>query len=117
LNIEIKDLIEISQKIKTKNILSHLYFWGLVLMIISLPLSRFMISVAQFTLSGILILEFISRDKVTRLINRYPGYVVIILIVPATLQWIGESLARIFIKFFRRDNMPAIVYCRFRLRP
>lgn len=83
---------------------------GLVLMIISLPLSRFMMSVAQFMLSGILILQFMSMPKIMRFAGRYPVYLSIFLIIPAMIYWIMESLVLIFKRFFRPDNIPAIVF-------
>ena len=103
-------MIKINPNIKVQNLLPHLYFWGLVLMIISLPFSKFMMSVAQFTLSGILILEFMSLDKVTRLFKRYPVYISIFLIFPAFLYWTMESMRKIFFKFFRKENLPAIIF-------
>jgi len=96
--------------IKISNILTQLYFWGLVLMIISIPLSRFMMSVAQFTLSGIMILEFMSLWNVKKFIGRYPYYILIFIIIPAVIFWMFESLVQIIKKFFRKDNLPAIVF-------
>ncbi len=96
--------------IKISNILTHLYFWGLVLMIISIPLSRFMMSVAQFTLSGIMILEFMSMENIRKFMGRYPFYILIFIIIPAAIYWTLESLVQIFKKFFRKENLPAIVF-------
>jgi len=103
-------LIKINKNITAKELLTHLYFWGLVLMIISIPLSKFMMSVAQFTLSGILILEFMSYEKVKRFFARFPVYISIFIIIPAFLFWVLQSMARIFRKFLRRENLPAIVF-------
>ncbi|MBE9485448.1 MAG: hypothetical protein IMY74_11405, partial [Bacteroidetes bacterium] len=96
--------------IKISSILTHLYFWALVLMIISIPLSRFMMSVAQFTLSGIMILEFMSLENVRKFIGRYPFYILIFIIIPAAIYWTYESLVQIFKKFLRKENLPAIVF-------
>ncbi len=96
--------------IKAQNIISQLYFWGLVLMVISLPFSKFMMSVAQFALSGFIILEFMQFDKVTRFFNRYPVYISIFLIIPVFFIWIFESLRKIVIKFLTRKNLPAIIF-------
>ncbi|MCK5338889.1 MAG: hypothetical protein KAJ50_08760, partial [Bacteroidales bacterium] len=87
-----------------------MYFWGLVLMIISIPLSRFMMSVAQFTLSGIMILEFMSMENIRKFMGRYPFYILIFIIIPAAIYWTLESLVQIFKKFFRKENLPAIVF-------
>ncbi len=91
-------------------ILSQMYFWGLVLMVISLPFSKFMMSVAHFTLAGILILGFMKLDSYINLKKRYPGFRLYFVIIPAGLQWIFKSFIDIFRRFFRRENMPAIVF-------
>lgn len=100
---------------RTRTLLSHMYFWGLVLMVISIPLSKYMMSISQFILSGILILEFISLEKVKRLFKTNKWYVFIIKVIPIALIWAGESIARIFSIFFRRKNLPAIVFFSFYL--
>lgn len=69
-----------------------------------------MMSVSQFTLSGILILQFISFDKASRFFLKRPWYQIIILIIPVYFGWMGESLYRIFKKFLRRENLPAVVF-------
>lgn len=103
-------MIENYNHIKANKIISHLYFLGLALMVISIPLSKFMMSVSQFTLSGILILQFISFDKASRFFLKRPWYQIIILIIPVYFGWMGESLYRIFKKFLRRENLPAVVF-------
>jgi flagellar basal body-associated protein FliL len=92
-----------------------MYFWGLVLMIISIPLSKYMMSVSQFTLSGILILEFIPLEKVKSFFKKTKWYLIIIMVVPVALIWVGESISQIFSIFFRRKNLPAIVFFSFYL--
>lgn len=96
--------------IKSDKLLSNMYFWGLVLMITSLPLSRFMMSVAQFTLSGILILQYINRENVKSFFSRNSLFINLLLIIPYTLAWILESLFRIFKEFFQKKNLPAIIF-------
>jgi len=100
----------LNKDISAKEILAHLYFWSLVLMIISIPLSRFMMSVAQFTLSGILILEFMSLSKVKSFFSRFPLIISILLFIPSFIYWSFESMVRIFKRFFQRDNLPAIIF-------
>jgi hypothetical protein len=87
-----------------------MYFWGLVLMIISIPLSKFMMSVAQFTLAGILILEYTSLDRARRFFRRFPLLISILIAVPVALFWMLMSMGSIFKRFFRRENMPAIIF-------
>jgi hypothetical protein len=87
-----------------------MYFWGLVLMIISIPLSKFMMSVAQFTLAGILILEYTRLEQLKSHFRKYPFYVHVFLTLPMIVVWFLHSLYRIFSRFLRRENMPAIVF-------
>jgi len=87
-----------------------MYFWGLVMMIASIPLSRYMMSVSQFTLSGILILEFVSLDQFKKYLRRYPVYIHFFLFVPVVIFGILMSIRDIFRTFLRKENMPAIVF-------
>jgi len=103
-------LKRIKEYINSGELLTHLFFGGLVLMIISIPLSRFMMSVSQFMLSGFLILEFISLDKVKKYLKKYPVYIHIFLFLPTALYWILESIISIFKRFMRKENLPAIVF-------
>ena len=96
--------------IKNRDILPQLYFWGLILMAASLPLSRYMMSVSQFFLSGILILEFIPARRPRELLRKYPGNTGILLLAPAGLLWVAESMVAITRRFFRKENLPAIVF-------
>ncbi len=100
---------------RIRTLLSHMYFWGLVLMIISIPMSKFMMSVSEFTLSGILILEFIHLEQIKSFFKKTKWYLIIIMLVPVSLIWAGESISRIFSIFFRRKNLPAIVFFSFYL--
>ena len=79
-------------------------------MIISIPLSKFMMSVAQFTLAGILILEYIRLGEVKAHFRRYPVIAHIFLTIPMIFYWFVVSFFRIFARFLRKDNMPAIVF-------
>lgn len=87
-----------------------MYFWGLVMMIASIPLSRYMMSVSQFTLSGILILEFVSLDQFRKYLRRYPVYIHLFLFLPVVIFGILKSIRDIFRTFLRKENMPAIVF-------
>jgi hypothetical protein len=87
-----------------------MYFWGLVLIVISLPFSKFMMSVAHFFLSGILILEFMKMERFEQLKRRHPGARFFLLIIPVGLIWVFKSFYLICLRFFRRDNLPAIAF-------
>lgn len=103
-------MTETPRHINPKTILSRMYFWGLVLMVISLPFSKFTMSVAHFFLSGILILEFMKMENFEQLKGKYPGFRFILLIIPVGLIWVFNSFYLICLKFFRRDNLPAIAF-------
>jgi len=92
-----------------KKIISWMYLCGLALMIASIPLSKFSMSVAQFTLAGTVIIDYINRERAMSLFN---GSVVkiILLIIPMGLFLIAESFFRIFKTFFRKENLPAIIF-------
>lgn len=98
------------QNTDNRKLLSALYFAGLVIMIISIPLSKYTMSVSQFMLSGVLILEHMSKERFIRFIKRYPYYISIFLIIPVFVSWVFRSLGLIMKKFFRKENMPAIVF-------
>ena len=110
MNIKSKELKQINQYNKAHKLLSQLYFWGLVLLVISLPFSKFMMSVAQFSLSAVLILDFMSMDKIEWFKKRFPAYQKVILIIPFFLYWVITSLGQILKKFLRKENLPAIVF-------
>lgn len=90
-----------------------MYFWGLVLMVLSIPLSKYMMSVAQFTLSGTLILEFIRMSDVRNFFKKYPPAISWLLVIPTFIYWVLEAFSRIFARFLRKENLPAIVFASF----
>jgi hypothetical protein len=93
-----------------KSILATMYFWVLVLMIVSIPLSKYMMSVSQFALSGILILEQIRIERVQSFFRKYNGFVAGLLLLPGCIIWVMQGIAGILRKFLRKDNLPAIVF-------
>lgn len=101
---------ELDQNNKPHRLLSQLYFWGLVLLVISLPFSKFMMSVAQFSLSSVLILDFMSMDKIRWFNKRFPTSLRVLLFIPYFLYWVYLSLGQIMRKFLRKENLPAIVF-------
>jgi len=110
LDNKLKDLKELDQNNKSQRLLSQLYFWGLILLVVALPLSRFMMSVAQFSLSSILILQFMSMDKIRHFNKRFTAYQKVLLFIPYFFYWAYLSLGQIMGKFLRKENLPAIVF-------
>jgi len=109
-NLERKVKLIRLKKIQAGEILHQIYFWGLVLMIVSIPLSRYMMSVSQFALSGILILEFVSLERFRKYLKKYPVYIHIFTIIPVMIYGMIESMFNIFRRFLRKENMPAIIF-------
>ena len=66
-------------------------------------------SVAQFCLSGTIIIDFINRKRALEFFNSSIPKV-IILFLPFGFFLIGESVYNIFRRFLSRENMPAIVF-------
>ncbi len=103
-------MTNIQEHNKARELISIFYMIGLVLMVISIPYSKYMMSVAQFMLSGILILQFIRMERVSTFFHNKSWIIKIILILPAFLLWVGESLGLIARNFLRKENLPAIVF-------
>ena len=92
-----------------KKIISWMYLVGLALMIASIPLSRFMMSVMEFTLAGTVIIDHLNRERGFSFF-RSSVLKVILLFFPMGLFLIGESLYNIFRSFFRKENLPAVIF-------
>jgi len=92
-----------------KKIISWMYLVGLALMIASIPLSKFMMSVMEFTLAGTVIIDHLNRERGFGFFKS-SFLKVVLLFLPMGLFLIGESLYNIFRSFFRRDNLPAVIF-------
>lgn len=68
-------------RLRAKGVYSELFYFGLVLMMISLPLSRFGMSVAQFLLAGAWLLEGDLRSKWQRIRHNSPAIIFISLFI------------------------------------
>ncbi len=87
-----------------------MYFFGLALLVIALPLSKFLMSVSQFYLVGVFILDGIDREKVLDFFGERDRKSIILLIVPYSIAWAIEAVIRKFKRFFSSDNIPAVVF-------
>lgn len=87
-----------------------MYFISLSLLAASLPLSMFMMSVAQFALTGVMIIDGMEREKILGFYRRYSAARAIVLTLPMSIAWIAVSIVRKFKLFFSRDNIPAILF-------
>jgi hypothetical protein len=97
-------------EIRSQQILSWLFFFGMALLIAALPLSKFLMSVSQFILAGVFILDGIRRERVVAFYRENSTTKAALLTIPYGIGWIGGSLRRKFRRFFASDNMPAIVF-------
>ena len=97
-------------KIPPITILRYLYFFGLAFMIAALPLSKFVMSVGQFYLGAVLILEYFKWSVFSKKLISQHFILRILLFLPLGLFYFLEAFIRIFIRFFRKDNLPAIIF-------
>ena len=93
-----------------KNIILWLFYLTFGLLLISLPFSNYMMSVTQFTLVGIFILDGIKKAEYDDFIRKYNVTGIIFLFLPNTLLWITRSLGRKFRSFFHKENAPAWIF-------
>jgi hypothetical protein len=84
--------------------------FSLAVLLIALPLSRYLMSISEFMLAGAFILDGIRRNEVFDFYRQKNLVRKIFLSIPFGIKWIGESLYFKFSQFFRRDNMAAIIF-------
>lgn len=85
-----------------------MYFFGLAMLVAALPLSKFMMSVAQFFLVGVFILDGIKREEVLDFFGEKSRKNILLLIIPYSVGWSVKSVLGKFKRFFSSDNIPAI---------
>ena len=94
-----------------ERIIFWMYFISLALLAAALPLSMFMMSVAQFALVGVMIVDGMNRQEALNLFQNSSPLKVALLTVPLGIWWIFKSIAYKLRNFFARDNIPAIIFC------
>ena len=67
-------------------------------------------SVAQFTLAGILILEFTRLEEVKNHFRKHSPIIHVFLTLPMIIYWFLKSFFRVFARFLRKENMAAIIF-------
>lgn len=95
---------------EAKKIILWLYYMALGMMLIALSFSNFFMSVAQFGLVGIFILDGIRKQEVDDYFRKHKTLVSISLLIPVGLTWIFKALGRKFKEFFHRENSPAWIF-------
>ena len=81
----------------------------MALLIVALPLSKYLMSVAQFVLVGVFIFDGIRKSDVESFLGRSTAYQ-FALALPLGLKWTFEAIFRKFRKFFSYDNLPAVLF-------
>jgi len=95
---------------EAKKIILWLYYVAIGMMLIALSFSNFFMSVSQFGLAGIFILDGIRKQEVDDYFRKYKIIVSIPLLIPVGLTWIFKALGCKFKEFFHRENAPAWIF-------
>ncbi len=94
----------------SKKIILWLYYLAIGLLLISLPFSKYTMSVAQFMLVGVFILDGIKKQEYDDFLKRYPAVTRVILFIPHAFLWTFRALVRKFRAFFHAENAPAWIF-------
>jgi hypothetical protein len=95
---------------EAKKTIRWLYYFSLGLMLISLSFSGYYMSVAQFGLVGVMLLDGMKKVDYDDFIKRNNSVLRIVLILPVSLWWIIKSLIKKTGEFFHRENAPAWIF-------
>jgi hypothetical protein len=95
---------------EAKKIILWLYYIAVGMMLIALCFSKFFMSVSQFGLVIIFILDGIRKQEVDEFFRKYKILAVAFLLIPVGLTWIIKALGRKFREFFHRENAPAWIF-------
>ena len=95
---------------EAKKIILWLYYAAIGMMLIALSFSNFFMSLSQFGLAIIFILDGINKQEVFDYFKKYKLAVSIILLIPVGLSWIFKALGRKFKQFFHLENAPAWIF-------
>lgn len=95
---------------EAKKIILWLYYVAIGMMLIALSFSNYFMSVSQFGLVGIFILDGIKKQEVDEYFRKYKLLISILLLIPFGLIWIFKSLGRKFKEFFHLENSPAWIF-------
>jgi hypothetical protein len=95
---------------KAKKIILWLYYLALGMMLIALSFSNFFMSLSQFGLVLVFILDGIRKQEVDDYFRKYNRLMSIALLIPFGLTWMFKALGRKFKEFFHLENAPAWVF-------
>lgn len=95
---------------EAKKTILWLYYFFLGLMLVSLSFSGYYMSVAQFGLVGVMLLDGMKNQEYHDFINRKYLVLKIILFLPFGLWWILKSVVKKLREFFQWENAPAWIF-------
>jgi len=95
-------------KVRGIPLIRIIYYFGLGLMVVALPLSEFFMSIAQFILTFVFVWEGINLKPIHDIQSKHKRSIGILLIIPAFLIEIFRNIASKFVLFFR--NKPALIF-------
>jgi len=95
-------------KIKGIPLIRIIYFFGLGLMVVALPLSEYFMSIAQFVLTFVFIWDGINYKPIHDVQSKHKGLGGILLLIPTAIIEVLRNIISKFIIFFR--NKPALIF-------
>ena len=87
-----------------------LYYFSLALLLVALPLSKYLMSIAEFFLAGVFILDGMKYQEVRTFFSTTSPARIAAQILPRGIAWIFTGIYRKFREFLHRENLPAIVF-------
>ena len=95
---------------EAKKTILWLYYFFLGLMLVSLSFSGYYMSVAQFGLVGVMLLDGMKKAEYDDFVKRNNLFIRIIIFLPTGLWWILKAVIKKSGEFFQRENAPAWIF-------
>ena len=91
------------------SLVRSLYIFGLALMVASIPLSRYLMSLSQFILAGVFLWDGINEKRIGNYFSNHLRSLSLIGIIPLVISEVFANMIRRFRLFF--TTKPAIIFC------
>ena len=91
-------------------IITWSYYFSVALLLVALPLSKYLMSISEFLLTAVFITDGIRKKDVLDFFGKKGFFRVFVLLLPYGLYWIFTAILRKFKAFFHRENAPAWVF-------
>lgn len=91
-------------------IIQWLYYLSIGLLLISLPFSNYTMSVSQFMLVGVFVLDGMKKSYYDDFRKKHSAAGIIVLFIPNAILWTADAIARKFRAFFHKENLSAWVF-------